>query len=156
MLPGGRGLLYTRCVSGGCSTPATWDAAQVVIEDLTTKQRTVVVDGGTDARYLPTGHLVYTLGNRLLAVPFDASRRAVTGGPVLLLEGISRAGINGAANADVSRTGTLVYVAGEVEGTRRLVWVDLSGREEMIPAPSPPLLHPAAVPGRDAPHSIRQ
>ena len=134
MLPGGRVLLYTRCMSRGCSSPETWDAAQVVIEDLATKERTVLVNGGTDARYLPTGHLVYALGNRLLAVPFDLSRRTVTGGPVVLLEGMTRAG-NGAANADVSQTGTLVYVAGEVERTRTLVWVDRAGREQVISAP---------------------
>ena len=30
MLPGGRVLLYTRCVSRRCSSPEAWDAAQVV------------------------------------------------------------------------------------------------------------------------------
>jgi serine/threonine-protein kinase len=95
---------------------------------------------------LPTGHLIYTQGNRLLAVPFDVSRRAVTGGPKLLLEGISRAGINGSANADVSRTGTLVYIAGDVEGTRGLVWVDRAGREEIVPAPLRPYYGPRMSP----------
>jgi hypothetical protein len=90
----------------------------------------VVVNGGTDARYLPTGHLVYALGDTLQAVAFDVSRRAVTGAPALLVDGVSRAGSGAAANADVSRAGTLVYVAGGVEGSRGLVWVDRTGREE--------------------------
>ncbi|MEO5741460.1 MAG: protein kinase [Vicinamibacterales bacterium] len=145
MLPGGKAVLYTRCASS-CFGPDGWDAAQVVVEDLATGERTVAVNGGTDARYLPTGHLVYALRDTLLAIPFDVSRRAVTGGPVLLVGGVSRAGINGAANADLSRTGTLVYVAGGVEGTRTLVWVDRTGREEMIPAPLRPYYTPRLSP----------
>ena len=39
---------------------------------------------GADARYVPTGHLVYALGNTLLAVPFDVAQLAVTGGPSAL------------------------------------------------------------------------
>ena len=142
VLPGGRGLLYTRCASvvsaAPCSTPQAWDAAEVVVEDLETHQRTVVVDGGTDARYLPTGHLVYALGDTLQAVAFDVSRRVVTGDQTQLLDGVSRGGNGAAANADVSRTGTLVYIAGGVEGTRELVWVDRTGREEAIAAPFRP------------------
>jgi serine/threonine-protein kinase len=150
MLPGGHALLYTRCASvaaaAPCSTTQAWDAAQIVVEDLATHARTVVVNGGTDARYLPTGHLVYALGNTLQAVPFDVSRRVVTGAPALLVEGVSRAGNGAATNADGSRTGTLVYVAGGVEGARRLLWVDRAGREEDIPAPPRPYYNPRLSP----------
>jgi serine/threonine-protein kinase len=134
MLPGGRALLYTQCVSGGCSTPDTWDAAQVVVEDLTTGERKVVVESGADARYLASGHLVYAIGRTLLAAPFDLTRRAVTGGAVPLVQGVIRAGISGVAQADVSRSGTLVYLTGEQESPRSLVWVDRAGREETIRA----------------------
>jgi serine/threonine-protein kinase len=145
MLPGGRSVLYTRCAVN-CFGPDGWDASQIVVEDLATSQRTVVVEGGTDARYLPTGHLVYALGDTLLAVPFDVSRRAVTGGPVPLVHGVSRAGTNGAVNADVSRTGTLLYVTGGVDSSRRLTWVDRAGREEDIAAPLRPYYTPRVSP----------
>jgi len=146
VLPGGQAVLYTRCAKGGCSTPATWDAAQVVVEDLKSGERTVAVESGTDARYLASGHLVFALGNTLRVVRFDLQRRAVTSGAVPVVEGVSRAGISGAANADVSRTGTLAYWQGEPEYPRRLVWVDRAGREEVIPAPLRPYYTPRLSP----------
>ena len=66
--------------------PATgvqpWNEAAIVVQELATGQRMVLVDGGTDARVLPTGHLVYARASTLFAVPFDAVRQAVTGNPV--------------------------------------------------------------------------
>jgi Tol biopolymer transport system component len=49
---------------------------------------------------------------------------------------VIRGGISGAAQFDVSRNGTLVYLTGEQEAPRNLVWVDRAGREEMIRAPA--------------------
>ena len=40
---------------------------------------TNLIQGGTNARYIPTGHLVYGRGDTVLAVPFNLSRLAVTG-----------------------------------------------------------------------------
>ena len=146
MLPGNKAVLYTLCVAGGCGTSATWDAAEVVVENVTTKARTVVVKGGADARFLPTGDLIYATGNRLVAAAFEPSRLAVTRGPMLLLEGVARADVNGAVNADVSLTGTLVYLTGEVDAPRELVWVDRAGREEVIAAPARPYYNPKLSP----------
>ena len=44
-------------------------------QSVTTGERTVLIDGGQDGRYLPTGHLVYLLNNVLFAVPFDVDSR---------------------------------------------------------------------------------
>ena len=133
MLPGGEAVLYTLGTAG----TGQWDAAQIVVEQVATGERTVVVEGGFDARYVPTGHLVYTLGGTLLAMPFDVDRLEVTGGPVPLVDGVSRAGRTGAANADIARTGALVYLPGEGTGgaIRTLVWVDRQGHEEALAAP---------------------
>jgi serine/threonine-protein kinase len=133
VLPGGRAILYTRCAYLGCTTAGTWDASEIVVEDLATRESTVVVQRGADARYLRSGHLVYAQGNTLMAVRFDAAARSARGGPVPLVEGVNRAG-SGNANADVSRNGTLVYLAGSNEFPRNLVWVDRKGREEVIRA----------------------
>ena len=81
VLPGGEAVLYT------LGTPRLWVEAEIVVEQLATGERTVVIEGGSDARYLPTGHLVYALGETLLAVPFDVERLTVTGSPVPLVEG---------------------------------------------------------------------
>ena len=46
----------------------TWDDAQVVVHTLETNERKVLIDGGRDARYVPTGHLVYVYGGGLPAL----------------------------------------------------------------------------------------
>ena len=53
--------------------------------------RRVLIEGGSDARYLPTGHLVYVLGGTIFAVPFDAESLMVTGTPVPVIVGVRRA-----------------------------------------------------------------
>ncbi len=78
-----------------------------------------------DARYLPTGHLVYALGNGLFAVAFDPDSLTVSGGAVPLVQGVMRsfggAG-SAAANYSVSDDGAMVYVAGSIaEVARTLV-----------------------------------
>ena len=39
----------------------------------------MVLSGGSDARYVPSGHLLYALGGTLFAVPFDVSTTSVVG-----------------------------------------------------------------------------
>ena len=127
LLPGEEVVLYTRAES-----EALWGSAQILAEHLGTGQRTVLVEGGSDARYVPTGHLVYALGGTLMAVPFDAERIEVTGGPVPVVEGVRSVG-GGAMSADISPAGTLVYTPGRAGyETRALVWVDRTGREEPL------------------------
>ena len=68
LLPGGMQLLFT------IGSSQSWDEAQIVVQSLETGERRVLIDGGSDARYLPTGHIVYALGTTLFAVPFDVER----------------------------------------------------------------------------------
>ena len=104
---------------------------------LVTDERVVLIEGGQDARYLSTGHLVYALNGVLLAVPFDLGGRRVTGGPVPLVEDVHFAPTQtGAAHFSVADNGSLVYVpALGITGSRTLVWVDREGREEPLAAP---------------------
>jgi serine/threonine-protein kinase len=89
VLPGGEWVLFT--VATAATTDA-WDKAQIVVQSLKSSERKTLVSGGSDGRYLPTGHLVYALGGVLFAVPFDLPRLAVTGGPVSIVEGVKRSG----------------------------------------------------------------
>ncbi len=132
MLPGGEWVLLTML-----SDQSSWDAAEIVVQSVTTGERMVLIDGGRDGRYLPTGHLVYGLNNVLFAVPFDVDARQVTGGPVPLVEGVAAAGAGrgaGAAQFGVSATGSLVYVPDTGTQRRSLVWVDRQGQEEPVGA----------------------
>ncbi len=91
VLPGGEWVLFTIATGATASATAdTWDKAQIVVQSLKSSERKTLVSGGSDGRYLPTGHLVYALGGVLFAVPFDLPRLAVTGGPVPIVEGVRR------------------------------------------------------------------
>ena len=148
LLPGGAAVLFSVTTGLG-----PWDDAQVVAQSLSTGERTVLVRGGSDARYLPTGHLIYARGDGLFGVAFDADRLTVRGGPVPLVQGVRRgvgARPSAAANYGVSDEGTLVYVsrsAGETgQPPSTLVWVDRAGQETPIPVPPRPYAWPRLSP----------
>jgi Tol biopolymer transport system component len=129
LLPGGRAILFT------LARRADWDTAQIVIESLDSGRRDVVVERGADARYVPTGHLVYALDGTLLAVPFDVTRLKVTGDAVRLEEDVAQANVT--AHFAISNQGALVYVPrdalpGNQLRQRTLVWVDRLSREVPI------------------------
>jgi Tol biopolymer transport system component len=129
LLPGGRTVLFTL---SNLTAPET---RQIVVQSLDTGDRRVVVDAGTDARYVPTGHLVYMLGGTLLAVPFDAAALTVQGGPVPLVDDVAMSPDGVMAYFAVSNQGALVYVPSDMAGgvqERTLVWVDRQGRETSI------------------------
>ena len=105
--PEGEDCLFT--LSKVTNLAERWDKGQIVLYSLTSKTRTILVNGGSDARYLGTGHLVYALGGTLLAVPFDPGRPVITGGRVSVIQGVRRAagGATGATELSISADGTL-------------------------------------------------
>jgi hypothetical protein len=114
MLPGGQAVLFTLASTATTRNgQVAWDKAQIVAQNLKSGARKVVLEGGADARYLPTGHLLYALDGVLYAVPFDLKRLETTGGPVGIVEGVAR-GTNGVAQFAFSGTGSMVYVPGPV------------------------------------------
>jgi hypothetical protein len=46
-----------------------------------------LIRGGSNARYVPTRHLVYYRAGTVMAVPFDLARLGVTGSPAPVVEG---------------------------------------------------------------------
>ena len=145
MLPGGEWVLFTLRPAG----VSTWDAAQIVMQSLVTDERVVLIEGGRDARYVETGHLIYALDGVVFAQAFDRDARQVLGGPVPLVEGV-RDGptVTGAVHFSVARNGSLVYVPGSAGGGNvvSLVWVGRDGDEERIPAPPRAYDHPRVSP----------
>jgi eukaryotic-like serine/threonine-protein kinase len=126
-LPGGRAVLFT-------TTSRTGGPPQIALLDLETGDRRILVRGGTDPRYVESGHLVYVANGVLQAVPFDLKTRTMAGTPVPVLQQFAMLG-NLTAVLDVAANGTLVYARGS--GTSRLpVWVDRDGRETSIKAPT--------------------
>jgi Tol biopolymer transport system component len=155
LLPDGESVLFSLTTATG---PTRWDLAEIVVQSLRTGARKVVLQGGSDARYLPTGHLVYAAGNDLFAVSFDAGRLTVSGRPVPVVQGVQRSPASATsgdtANYGVSERGTLVYLAtgalpsggGLIPTQRTLVWVTRDGREEPLAAPPRPYSYPRISP----------
>ena len=155
LLPDGESVLFSFTTATGATR---WDQAQIVVQSLRTGARKVVWQGGGDAHYVPTGHLVYAVGNDLFAVAFDVNQLTVSGRPVPVVQGVQRSGVpttyGDTANYGVSDRGTLVYLSsgalagsGGLIGTQRtLVWVNRDGREEPLAAPSRPYSYPRLSP----------
>jgi eukaryotic-like serine/threonine-protein kinase len=121
-LPGGKTALFT------IWTGTSWDEARIAVVDLATGKHRTVLEGGTDARYAPTGQLVYERGGSLLAVPFDTKRMEVTGSPATVLTGVRSGMNNGESHFDFSQEGSLAYLPGGLQAEERtLVWLDRRG-----------------------------
>ena len=136
LLPDGEHVLFTLAQGSGSKR---WDQAQVVVQSLRTGERKVVLTGGSDARYVPTGHLVYALGSSLYAVRFDAAELVTQGGPVSIVRDVTRSSAVNTAAAffSFSATGSLVYFRGTVVGaaeSRTLSIVDGKGSVKALPA----------------------
>ena len=143
LLPDGDSLLFTLARTQDGFDP--WDKAEIVVESLRTRQRTTIIRGGADARYLPTGHLVYAVGGVVFAVPFDSAKRELRGQATQVIEGVRRGvGVTGQAYFFTSATGTLMFVPGPVGATAATWSVAIASRTpgiERVPVQSGPLTH---------------
>jgi serine/threonine-protein kinase len=143
MLPGGDAVLLTignppdpgRSVE---PSPDLLSNTHIVWQSLRSGERKTIIDRGADARYLSTGHIVYSDGDALLAVRFDPKRQEVIGDSVPVVQGVRRSNATPAAQYSVSNSGSLVYVPGGPSGRQRLEFIDRQGRTEF------PMLPPAA------------
>ncbi len=128
VLPGAKAVIYTVGTAGS----ASYDEARIVVQSLETGKRRTLIEGGSNPRYVPTGHLVFARGGALLAVPFDPVGLEVTGPVTPILDGAMME-TTGAGEWTLSSTGTLAYVPGRVRQPQRtLVWVDRNGRARPV------------------------
>jgi dipeptidyl aminopeptidase/acylaminoacyl peptidase len=136
-----------------------WETANVVLRSLGTGQQRVLIQGGTDARYVNTGHILYMKLGTLMAVPFDLASQQITGPSVALIENVMHA-INAPNGNDetaagqfaLSSAGTMAYLVGGpgkfLESS--FVWVDRKGvAEPLSTAPVRPYLFPRLSPTGD-------
>ena len=146
MLPG-RGALLFSVVSGSFN----WDRARIVVQPLPTGPRRTIVDGGSNARYVPSGHIVYAVGGTVFAVPFDVKRLRATGHAVPVLEGVAatyRSG-TGVSHFAVSDNGSVVYLPGPAGSStvqRQLNLVDRYGHVEPLNLPVDRYVSPRVSP----------
>jgi eukaryotic-like serine/threonine-protein kinase len=141
LLPDGKHVLYTIWRGG------SFDDADIAVRSLDNGEAKVVMRGGSDARYLPSGHIVYGRAGALLAVPFDVRRLEVKGSPVLVVDNVGTGTTNGEAHFAVSERGTLLYAAGGVVSEDRdLVWVDREGNATPVVPTRRPYANPRLSP----------
>jgi WD40 repeat protein len=140
LLPGGRAVLFGLIDN---------DLERVAVLDLETGQQKTLIEGGQNAVYSATGHIVFARGTTLMAVPFNAMELAVTGEPVALVRDVRHPTTQSAADFALSESGTLIYVPSGGEGARStVVWVDRSGQVvgraigEPVENPRDPALSP--------------
>ena len=114
-LPDGSGVVFTQLGTAGPNI-AVWSAD--------TQEDRVVIEQGLGARWVSSGHLMYSLRDTLFIAPFDLSRREVVGSQVPVVDGVYTSTFWNPYFA-ASNNGTLVYVPARANDG--LVWVDSNG-----------------------------
>ena len=151
LLPDGQTVLFTATKT----VFPSWDDTRIVAQSLATGQQKVLIEGGADARYVKTRHLLFMRRGTLMAVPFDVDRVEVTGDAVGLLADVMQAASiqpvqidSGAGQFAVSESGALSYVSGGVFPQDRwsIVWVDRTGKPEPLNVPRGSYLAPRLSP----------
>jgi len=122
-LPGDNGLLLHAIAYGAKG----W-YYRIGVLDLKTLRVTFLLDDGGNPIYSPSGHILFTRGDTLLAVGFDAATMKLTGSPVPLANGLETQYGFQPAGFEFSKNGVLVFPPGgrTAEG-RRLGLVNTAG-----------------------------
>ena len=138
VLPGGSGLIFTVWLG------RSFNEARIEAISFSSGKRKVLIEGGTGARYLSSGHIAYVRNGTLFVVGFDPKRLEVIGTPAPVVEGVTTGASNGDGVFSVSNNGTLVFQPGTVSSVRRnLAWMDRSGKATMITTDAKPYSTPS-------------
>jgi len=117
-MPGGTHALVTRVEKGGTAQDGV-----IEILNLETLETTTIIENAFNAKYVPTGHIVFARGSSLWAVPFNLSEQSVVGDQVPVVLAMETNGNEGTAIYTFSETGRLIYLEGldvstEITGSR--------------------------------------
>jgi len=143
-LPDGEHVLFT---VGTISSPDYYENAVIDVADIKTGERKTLIRGASTARYINSGHLLFSRSGVLYIVPFDANNLEIEGQPVPVIEGVYSELTTGITNYMVSDNGTLAYIPGAVEGgSRKIVKIDLNGNTTTLDSSGHPYLEPRLSP----------
>ena len=142
-LPGGKAVFFNATMYNAQSA-----TAPLSLYVSKTGERRDLIQTGMNARYAPSGHLLFSQGGTLMAAPFDPERLQITGAAVPIVEGVLQASSTGATQYSFSDNGDLVYIPGSSQAVERsrLVWVDRKGTEQPIAAPERSFVRPRVSP----------
>jgi eukaryotic-like serine/threonine-protein kinase len=142
LLDHGRTVLFTLRPSAASPT----EQSQIVVQPLPAGDRKVI-SRGVDAHYLPSGHLVYSIGGNVMAVAFDEKRLETAGAFIPVVEGVQRTG--SFSQLSISDRGGLIFIPGEA-GTgvthTELALADRSGKLQTLQLPPAAYEYPRISP----------
>jgi serine/threonine-protein kinase len=107
-----------------------------MVFSLETREKKILVRGGQHARYVPTGHLIYTRAGAIEAMPFNLTTLEVAGRPMPILEGVLLDSRDGATQLAFSNDGLLVYAPGSDIRMTIPTWIDRQGEDEPLSMPA--------------------
>jgi Tol biopolymer transport system component len=99
----------------------------IYVASLSSDTATELLKADSQAIFAEPGYLLYMQGGNLIAHPFDARQRRLSGEPVVLPEPAAFVRAQRRASFSVSHTGVIAYRQGVT--TTQLTWVDRSGRK---------------------------
>jgi len=142
-LPDGSAVLFT------CDTQASteyYDDARIEAVRPSTGERKVLVEGASQGRPAPGGHLVFARGGSLYAVAFDEKTLTVRGAPTIVAQGVATDVGSGAVQFATSASGEAIWAPGGAVASYSLVWMDFAGAESRIPIAQVPYNEAALSP----------
>lgn len=126
-LPGGNAVLATRPSPAATSTSGDHS---IVVVSLADGAVTKLFDGGTYARYVPTGHIAYLRNNAIMAATFDPAATTVGEARVTMVDNVFMDHSTTSGNFAISTSGALAYTPGSPEDFRRsLITIDPANRD---------------------------
>jgi Tol biopolymer transport system component len=131
MLPDGKAAFVSRWSQESISS----DFSEIWVVSLDGREDEKLLLDGYAARYLPSGHLLFARGGKLLAAPFDLGRRTITGDAQPVLDGVVVESVFGNAQVAFANDGTVALVPGGDLAAGRLAWVDRDGQGGFLAVP---------------------
>ncbi len=121
LLPDGEHLLYSM-----------WDTHwNIAVRSLIGGETRILFEDFHDARYVPTGHLVFAQEQQLFAATFDLETLEA-GEPYAVVDNVMTSIGDGSGAYAFSDTGTLVYLEGAGDPSRELWRVDRDGTRTLL------------------------
>jgi serine/threonine-protein kinase len=114
VLPDGKSVVFTVGLAGA----SDYEDARIAVLSPEGKGHRTLIQGGTQPRYLSSGHLVFAKSGALIGVPFDACRAEVSGYPIPVMQEVLTES-TGASQWSASLAGTMAFISGGLRCAQR-------------------------------------
>ncbi|MGD8500557.1 MAG: protein kinase [Phycisphaerales bacterium] len=132
VLPGGEAVLFT-------IWKTSLNDISIAVYSRETRKRQTLLNGGSHARYAPTGHLLYAQSGTLMAAPFDLKHLKVGEPRKPVIKNLNQIADGAYAPFCFSTEGLVYYVrGGDWLARRNIVWVDCQTGDVIEPLPLDP------------------